>query len=172
MCLLIQASLQLCRKDVVFEEFLPSVFSVCFFPNGHRSSWLAKVEWDRNIKFCTQAYPGKHRHQIVCAVLGFLIPRKLHVHLLTLTCTKSVEENMLERMRVLTTARYRKPLHTAKHAEDCTEEQHRRRREKQQWIKLCSLTGEVLQGTVFEHHIWFLAACDALLEVVLGWERK
>lgn len=44
-----KASLQLCRKDAVFEEFLSSVFFIYFFPNGHRSSWLAKAGWDRKL---------------------------------------------------------------------------------------------------------------------------
>lgn len=57
MCLLLQTSLQLCRKDVVFEEFLSSIFPIYFFLNGNRSSWFAKEERDRELNSACKPVP-------------------------------------------------------------------------------------------------------------------
>lgn len=49
MYLLIQVSLQLCRKGAVLEEFMSAIFLMYFFLNAHWSSWLTKVAWGRKL---------------------------------------------------------------------------------------------------------------------------
>lgn len=158
MCLLIQASLQLCRKDAVFEEFLSSVFFIYFFPNGHRSSWLAKAGWDRKLNSVHRPTLGRHQ------TAGFLMPKKL----LVFTCWQWPAQNQYIRDDVCPNCSMLSQI-TLHH------ETHRRLhwgaaslQGKWQWIKLCSFTGETLQGTVFKHQVWkrFCSSAGSLLRAM------
>lgn len=103
------ASLQLDRRDVVFEEFLSSVFAIFFIffsPNRHRHSRLGQ-----KIKRCAGAHPGKHRHQAV----AFLIPRKL----LASTRWHRPAQNLWKKIQERDDACCNKRLRSAECAEGC-----------------------------------------------------